>query len=228
MPYRNCGRHQDNYPCLIATVDGPKKCTGVLIAPKHVLITSGCLTRNVRWTSIGAQKFNATNDGEKFKVKAMLTHPQSTTYTNDFMVLEMEKASAVTPVALAATDGSDNKAGERAQYLGWRHIQETETTSYSRGEKLQSSEVKILSNEQCATMINIDKSNLCAGGNANEDSCQGSFGSPLIVEKANQDVVVGLTSWIFDCNLSNTPSIFARVAGAREWIESATKSTCFV
>ncbi|POM62286.1 Serine protease trypsin-like protein [Phytophthora palmivora] len=180
------------------------------------------MTRDIRWAAVGAQSFNRTYDGEKIKVKTMLTHPNSTTWTNDFMVLELEKPSSVVPVALAAADDSDNQPGQWGDYIGWKFTQQTDTSPPKWDDRLQSAKVKIMKNHEW-----LDASNLNAGGLENEDPCQGNFGSPLVVEKFGQDVVVGLVAYIEDCNFADVPAIFTRVSGARAWIESATKNVCF-
>ncbi|KAH7472683.1 Glucanase inhibitor protein 3 [Phytophthora ramorum] len=190
------------------------------------------MRRDIRWASVGAHYNNGTKDGEKIKIVAMLTHPKFADLSNDFMVLELESPSSHEPVALAAADGSDITVGEWGDVIGWKFIAGNGTTPSRRANELQSAKVRLMSSEECSTMMHIDDTMVCSGGLANEDPCQGAIGSPLIVERSRggqsgQDVVVGVVSWGKDCNLANTPSVLARVSSGRTWIDGVTGSACF-
>ncbi|KAF4315832.1 hypothetical protein BBO99_00008969 [Phytophthora kernoviae] len=92
--------------------DGSNQYAGALISPIHVLISSSCMSRDIRWATISLHFSNGTQDGERIKVVAMLTHPKYKYYSNDFMVLELEKPSTFKPVALAAADNSGIETGD--------------------------------------------------------------------------------------------------------------------
>ncbi|KAG2508014.1 hypothetical protein JM16_008922 [Phytophthora kernoviae] len=92
--------------------DGSNQYAGALISPIHVLISSSCMSRDIRWATISLHFSNGTQDGERIKVVAMLTHPKYKDYSNDFMVLELEKPSTFKPVALAAADNSGIETGD--------------------------------------------------------------------------------------------------------------------
>ncbi|KAG7386624.1 hypothetical protein PHYBOEH_008624 [Phytophthora boehmeriae] len=211
--------------------DGPNRCGGALISPIHVLTSSSCLTRDIRWAAVGAHFYNGTQGGERIKVVAMITHPKYNDYSNDLMVLELEKPSTFKPVALPAADDSDIKTGEWGTVFGWRWLRGNDTMPNRRARELQSAEVKFMSNQECSKMMLIDDTMVCVSGLANEDPCQGMVGSPVVVNPSNgnlpaEDVLVGVVSWGLDCNVVNVPSVLARISNARSWIDSIIGGTC--
>ncbi len=73
---------------------------------------------------------------------------------------------------------------------------------------------------QAATMV-------CAGGyptappsvpDRANDTCQGDSGGPLAVDLSGRRVVVGVTSWGYDCGDPRYPGVYAKVSAARDWI----------
>ncbi|KAG7385673.1 hypothetical protein PHYBOEH_008968 [Phytophthora boehmeriae] len=216
---------------LRSTEDGPNQCAGTLVSPTHVLTSSRCMTADIRWASVGTHYYNGTQDGERIKVVAMLPHPKFTSRrSNDLMLLELEKPSSFKPLALAAADDSDIKAGEWGTVVGWKLIKGNGTTPSTNAQELQSVDMKILTNEDCSTMLTIDNTMVCVAGHANEDPCQGNIGSPVVVKSSGdgQDVLIGIVSWRTECTLVNSPSVLARVSSARAWIDSVAGSTCSV
>merc|ERR1712160_216520 len=59
----------------------------------------------------------------------------------------------------------------------------------------------------------------------NKDTCQGDTGGPLIKrgEKAEDDVVVGITSFVKDVCDNGLPGVFARVSSVYDWIKSTVE-----
>ncbi|OWZ06305.1 Serine protease [Phytophthora megakarya] len=203
--------------------DGPNRCFGALISPTHVLTTSSCITRHVRWASIGSHYYNGTQDGERIRIVAHLMQPRNAKLSGNFMVLELEKPSSIKPVILASDD-SAFKVGDWIDVLGWKFIRGSAT----RVHELQSARVRIMRNEECATMLQgIDETMVCTGGLANEDPCHGANGGPVIVPSSSgQDVLVGIVSWGINCFQPNIPSVTERISSGRAWIDRVIAGTC--
>lgn len=156
---------------------------------------------------------------------AMLNHPKSSNanFTDDIAVLVLKKPSTFKPVALAASDDSDVKDGEWAAKMGWDDTGGVDTMAY----ELERANVQLMSNVNCLKETNLDDTMLCSRGAANETSCTGDYGGPVVVERPSGDVVVGVVSWGDDCDKRGYPSIYSRVSSARSWIESVANGVCF-
>jgi surface protein len=90
---------------------------------------------------------------------------------------------------------------------------------------LQEVDVEVISNEKCSSdqmyggRINKD-AHLCAGLEAGgKDSCKGDSGGPLIMERNNNYLQVGVVSFGTGCARANRPGVYARVSSASTWIE---------
>ncbi|GMF14229.1 unnamed protein product [Phytophthora lilii] len=108
---------------LSSTKGGSNRCAGS-ISPTHVLTTSGCMSRDIRWAFVGARHYNKTEDGEAIKVVAIFSHPKAVGDSNDFMVLKLESPSSIKPVALTMANCTDTTVGEWADAIGWKFIAE--------------------------------------------------------------------------------------------------------
>merc|ERR1712115_261745 len=65
---------------------------------------------------------------------------------------------------------------------------------------------------------------LCAGGIAGKDTCKGDGGSPLVCPSKydpNTYVQAGIVAWGIGCGEDGTPGVYADVAKASCWIDSA-------
>merc|ERR1711868_70785 len=65
---------------------------------------------------------------------------------------------------------------------------------------------------------------LCAGGVAGKDTCKGDGGSPLVCPSKydpNTFVQAGIVAWGIGCGEDGTPGVYADVAKASCWIDSA-------
>ncbi|EGZ06459.1 hypothetical protein PHYSODRAFT_341722 [Phytophthora sojae] len=186
---------------LRSSAAGNNFCTAALISPTHLLA-----------------------DGEQIKVVAILQHPKSSSanFSSDVAILKLERPSKFKPVALATADDSDVKDGEWAAKMGWDTAGEG-----TMANELSRANVQLMSNANCAKETTIDDTMLCSRGVANETSCTGDYGGPVVVERPSGDVVVGVVSWGNDCGQPGYPSIYSSVSSARAWIESVASGVCF-
>ncbi|KAJ8525165.1 hypothetical protein ON010_g15950 [Phytophthora cinnamomi] len=201
-------------------------CAAVLISPKHLLTGGGCVGGDIRYASIGSHYNSGTEDGEQIKVVAILNHPnisENSQYSYDFVVLELQKPSSFKPIPLAAADGSDIKVGETVTKLGWYNT----GGEGQHAHELQRADVQLISNEECSKRTFVDDTMMCSRPVGNDSSCNGDYGGPLIVERPEGDILVGMVSWGADCKKSGYPSYYSRIPVGRDWIESVVRGECF-
>lgn len=126
---------------------------------------------------------------------------------------------------LAAADDSDYVVGETATVMGWGTISETGPQSY----ELLRVDVPVVSDADCALLLPIDDTMICAGGELSQDSCENDSGGPLILEGStdSDDVMLGVVSWGYGCGMEGYPGVYSRVAKARSWIETVAPAARF-
>ncbi|RVE42453.1 hypothetical protein evm_012883 [Chilo suppressalis] len=93
-------------------------------------------------------------------------------------------------------------------------------------------ELPLVDRESCQTQLRplemmgpyfiLDDSFMCALGEASVDSCKGSGGSPLVCPMQDQPgryMLSGMVTFSTNCSFDRYPSVYARVASARQWID---------
>ncbi|XP_003410227.1 enteropeptidase [Loxodonta africana] len=110
--------------------------------------------------------------------------------------------------------------GKNCSIAGWGTV----VYQGSTADILQEAVVPLLSNARCQQQMpeyNITESMVCAGyEEGGVDTCQGDSGGPLMCQENNRWVLVGVTSFGYQCALPNRPGVYARVSEFTEWIQS--------
>ncbi|EQC33795.1 hypothetical protein SDRG_08478 [Saprolegnia diclina VS20] len=202
------------------------ECGGSLISPTAVLTTAQCAYGDwAQYVSVGSHFLNGTSDGERIKVKTIVSHPKFNmeTMVYDYAILELENPSKVLPIEVSFEDDAANAPGVTGVARGWG----TTSLMSPQSNVLKEVGLKIWSNKDCQaafTKLNdpsipaVATSMVCAGGVKGEDTCQGDMGGPLTVTKNGKDVLVGLTSWGVVCGEAGIPSVYARLSQAKDFI----------
>jgi Trypsin len=72
-----------------------------------------------------------------------------------------------------------------------------------------------------AICINISDSQLCAGGIAGKDACQGASGGPLMMKNPKNErwFVAGIVSFGKGCGEQERPGVYTRITSYLKWIK---------
>ncbi|EGZ06437.1 serine protease trypsin-like protein [Phytophthora sojae] len=215
---------------LRTTPEGDTFCGGALISPTHVLTTASCTAYEEgssipHWVAVGTHYLNGKKDGEQLKIVSAQNHTlyDASSFSYNLAVLTLEKPSKFAPIKLPKADGSDIFPRVWSKVMGWG------VTSYPNGKpsnELQSVDVRVWGDNACENKLGVDKSSLCAGGEAGKDSCVGDTGDPLIKENGRgdaDDILLGLSGWGTGCGDKDMPSVYSRVSAGIEWINSVIK-----
>ncbi|KAF0708690.1 Aste57867_6244 [Aphanomyces stellatus] len=202
---------------LREVADGQTGCGASLIASNVVLTAAHCEPSTNDFVAIGSHFASGKEDGEQIKVKEVFVHKKynDTTFSNDFAILILERASKFPPVEVSFDEVAP---ATPTVVRGWGRTAEGGQPS----NVLLEVGVDALANAQCATLLSpysVDEFMLCAGGKLGEDSCQGDSGGPLTVEANGSAKLVGVVSWGLGCAQANKPGVYSRISAARSFIQ---------
>ena len=91
-------------------------------------------------------------------------------------------------------------------------------------------DVPMVPHSACQTMLTntprlprqfkLDKSFVCAGGEAGKDACSGDGGGPLVCPSPDTGhmQLAGLVSWGVGCGKAGVPGVYTNIATYSHWI----------
>ncbi|KAH9637643.1 hypothetical protein HF086_009311 [Spodoptera exigua] len=235
-------------PALILTKQNDYIAGGVLINQLNVLtVTHRLLPYVVSGTAPNVKvrlgEWDAAGTYEpvpfqEYTVTKVFSHPNynANTLQYDIMVLRLSATVPITPNAGAAVTinraclpptSSTTYTGQRCWVSGWGKDMFGIQGQYQQ--ILKKVDVPIVAPATCQTQMQTARlgasfvldttSFICAGGEANKDSCTGDGGSGLVCQVNGQWVVVGLVSWGLGCANANVPAAYVNVAAFLPWIQ---------
>ncbi|RWS26875.1 clotting factor B-like protein [Leptotrombidium deliense] len=211
-----------------------------LTASHCVVFNDGTVDANDILIKLGAHHVN--KDGKVYEIAEVIPHEnyRPWKYYNDIALLKLaekvEYDENIGPVCLPTKDTvtTSELVGKSIKLAGWG------TTSYegSVSESLQTTNVPIVSNEECqknystlegfdfAFHDGINSNFICAGyEEGGKDTCQGDSGGPMML--AGNDTMptyqVGVVSFGFECAKAGYPGVYTSVPYHLGWIGTRLK-----
>lgn len=197
-------------------------CGGSILNERIILTAAHCVVNRdpKEYIVVAGTPHKSGNDGVLTRVSKFVWHEHynGTIYDNDVALIQLEStlplnSHSIVPVLLTSENPN---AGDMVTITGWGALKEMGTSP----EILQSVNIPIVSNEECAEKYNpsqILESMICAGiPLGGKDSCQGDSGGPLVIK----NIQYGIVSWGKGCARATHPGVYSSVANLKPWIDS--------
>ncbi|KAI4468364.1 hypothetical protein MML48_2g00007396 [Holotrichia oblita] len=169
---------------------------------------------------------------QRVKPERIFVHPSynNPPYANDISLIRLNRKvdlnGWVAPICLPhGKQLTKFYVGEIMEIAGWGT---TDISKPKTSKMLMFVKVPILEANRCLQSFNVElninaSTQMCAGGEANQDSCGGDSGGPLMFVEAYKGppryYAMGLVSFgIKHCGKKDKPAIYTRVAGFVKWI----------
>merc|ERR1711957_649811 len=212
-------------------------CGGFLIASNIVLTAASCngkfesSFKNGDNVVVGNYNIMEGEGRDTIEIKETIIHPDYDDFEygenyldNDYMLVVLERDSIIQPVIIPENDDF-LKPGDQVYAIGMG-------LAYNGvwSDDLLEVDLNYIANDNCDEFYSdiysrdITNNMLCTL-TPNKDTCQGDTGGPLIKrgEKAEDDIVVGITSFAKDVCDNGLPGVFARVSSVYDWIKSTVE-----
>uniref|UniRef100_UPI00358ED251 trypsin-3-like n=1 Tax=Myxine glutinosa TaxID=7769 RepID=UPI00358ED251 len=216
-----CVPHSQPWQASMINQNGVHKCGAVLISQRWALTAAHCLQSVPPWRSVTLllgkyHTYSSEVTEQKVLVDRRIEHPMydPETRDHDLALLRLAKPAClsryVQPIALP---GHPTYPNQPCTISGWGRADD------GFPDKLQCLNMPVLEERKCMNAYGskaFSFNMLCAGYlDGKKDSCKGDSGGPLVCEGQLQ----GIVSWGRGCGKENYPGVYAKVYGAKSWIE---------
>lgn len=221
--------------------NGQHGCGASIISANHILTAAHCCVNAKQNTLesygvtfvIGEHDFrNSTSHERTVNPLEYILHPEykAKEMKYDFCVVKtdcMDLDDSTRDVVCLPSQGEhvapndDYINGPDCYTAGWGALQD----KGHYPSKLQSTSVKVFSNDYCVKTSYYTHRDLmwgeafCAGYiDGERDACQGDSGGPLVCVEGNVTVLYGIVSYGYGCADKDYPGIYSMVASQIDWL----------
>ncbi|XP_033165374.1 serine protease 7 isoform X1 [Drosophila mauritiana] len=131
----------------------------------------------------------------------------------------------IQPICLPSSVGPESRqSGQQFTVAGWGR-----TLKMARSAVKQKVTVNYVDPAKCRQRfsqikVNVEPTQLCAGGQFRQDSCDGDSGGPLMRFRGETWVLEGIVSFGYKCGLKDWPGVYTNVAAYDIWIRQNVRA----
>ncbi|GFU43656.1 suppressor of tumorigenicity 14 protein [Nephila pilipes] len=230
---------QGQFPWTVALFNEDQFiCTASIISPTAILTAAHCVVFNGRlqrvsdFNGIIGDVDRSSSNVKQIIFKKITPHPYYDQLENDLAILETYEpivfSDKIQPICIA-NKRIGRLTSKPVLAMGWG---QTSRTDASNPDILHYVKQKVTSNLRCSILYlgrKVPDSTLCASGLLS-GVCNGDSGGPLVYKRGNQNIQVGIASYVnalVGCGSVLGPAGFTRVSSFSDFIMStATGEVC--
>uniref|UniRef100_A0A1I8PC22 CLIP domain-containing serine protease n=1 Tax=Stomoxys calcitrans TaxID=35570 RepID=A0A1I8PC22_STOCA len=219
-------------------------CAGSLINARYVVTAAHCIVGPivkqkgeliaVRMGFIDYTKSSIFGDeNQRWRVEEKIVHEnykQQKTPLHDIALVRLESnvrySKTIRPICLPSAMAPYNlKADSKLTVVGWGATETRSSSPVKQKVSLALADQKFCRQQYGKFGLSIESTHMCAGGTvANEDSCRGDSGAPLMSYRDGVWILEGIVSFGRRCGLEGWPGVYARVGVYTEWISKKIRA----
>ncbi|KAH8384071.1 hypothetical protein KR009_012010 [Drosophila setifemur] len=220
-------------------------CAGSLINQRYVLTAAHCLTGKIERTigSLASVRLGEhdtrtavdcpANGGncapavQRLGVEEIRVHERysekAPNQVHDIGLIRLERnvrySDNIQPICLPSAVGAETRqSGQEFTVAGWGRTLRMNNSPIKQKVKVGYVEPARCRQRFAQIKINVEATQMCAGGQFRQDSCDGDSGGPLMRFRDNSWVLEGIVSFGYKCGLKDWPGVYTSVAAYDIWI----------
>ena len=171
-------------------------------------------------------------EDQRWRIEEKIVHENykpKKTPVHDIALLRLESnvrySKTVRPICLPSVLTPYNlKSDTKLTVAGWGLTEFDWSSPIKQKVNVTLMDQKLCKQQYSRLGLQIESVHICAGGAANQDSCRGDSGAPLMHYRNGVWVLEGIVSFGRRCGYKDWPGVYARVSSYSQWINKKLRN----